>query len=79
MARSKHSEQRQWVVRYYADTRLGVDNWSSQGYAKELINAKRSAVVHLITEHWSYARIYSRHSPIAVCVLKRTAHGISIF
>ena len=69
---------RPWLVRYYASGNLGVDNWSSQGFAKNITNAKRGGVVHLIVEHWSCARIFSRVTNKQVCVLTRTSMGITV-
>ena len=78
-SRSKRAQySRSWVIRYYAGSGLGVNNWSSQGYAMALINAKRCAVVHIIVEHWHCARIFNRYTGDQVCVLKRTVAGISV-
>lgn len=68
---------RPWLIRYYAGN-LRADNWSSQGFAKELLNAKKSAVVHIIIEHWHSARIYNRRNGKEVCILTRTAAGITV-
>lgn len=65
-------------IRYYAGARLGLNNWSVQGYALTPINAKRAAVVRLIIEQWSRAVIVDRYTGDILCTLTRTALGITV-